>query len=238
MSVGPNSRTEGLINRGVGTILALIGLALIGLGIILVLPHETYSLSYLQGGLFAIIFGAMLTWVGWRFFVRETDAHWYSDIRSGSYGLLLRGRRLVALLAAGSGILMFGHALAILIGRQWPPQLLLWSLLRAPVIFGPITFMVLAPDVLEEGLFARETWSRWSPTTRRLLRLTVRVGWMGYIPALWVIFRLPGVMPKNLEPGGHVIASMAISILYASQALLLCYGRLRESSLGPGGPTR
>jgi hypothetical protein len=238
MSIEPNSRTAHLISRGLGALLALLGLLFLALGVVLIFLRDAQELTYLQGGLFAIVLGATLVWAGWRLYVRVPNGQGYPDARSALHVLLLGCRGVVEVLGTAGCALMLAHALALSMGSKWPPDFLFWALIRAPVVFGLITFALMAPDVLEEGVFPHGRWSRWSPITRQLLLIIVRVGWLGYIPVLWVIFHVPGIQSPTWERGAQITASIAVSVLYASQVVILRFGRLKESPFGFRAPYR
>jgi hypothetical protein len=98
----------------------------------------------------------------------------------------------------------------------------------APFATGLLTVEILAPGAYRYNPFASDVWDRWSQGTRFVVKTILRIGWFGKIAALAVLFHLHIEVLGASRLVAEVVASSLISLLYASQVLVLHFGQIRE----------
>jgi hypothetical protein len=90
----------------------------------------------------------------------------------------------------------------------------------------------LPPGAFRSGLFEAGVLTS-SPSARASVSILLRAGWAGYFAIPWAFADLNGFIPEQWREISGIVASSLISLLYASQAAVLHFGRARDASL-PG----
>jgi hypothetical protein len=233
-------RTETILSRIVGVSLLLVGVGFFVLFAVVatsVAPSEAWKLSqYLSMALFMVGFGASLVWIGWTFLRPEPqrEAELELDRWPDLERSLVKCRPMVQFFAAAGCGLVLAHAIGLCTGFRWPSADLAWILSIAPVATGLLTLGIVAPGGSPSGPFANDVWNRWSPGTRFVAKMILRIGWLGNIAVLAALFHLHLGVLKSWELTTEIAASLLISLLYASQVLLIHFGRIREPEPNTG----
>ncbi len=180
------------------------------------------------------VVAAILIWTGYGFL--RVDPHGPKAQKQDSLTpQVLRFRTAVEVIAATGCILLWCHIVFALSGRFWPPEPVFTVLLVGPVMIGHIVVRMLVPGAFQFGVFPTELTERWSGSTRRLITCFLRVGWLGYIAILlaWpdINVRMPVPWGRNVE----MISCFVISILYATQVVVLHFGDLRKPEIREHG---
>jgi hypothetical protein len=214
-----------MIEKLVGFLLGLVGLAFLVLLTFLKLGGELAGDTKVSA--FLLIAGATSICVGCTWLFSKQRPH--APVRLYDYDRYLFGlRRPVEFVAAGGLILTGIRATGLLVGADAVPRKLLWVLAFSPVLIGLFALRILPPpDAPQSGLFPGDLVSMWSAPTRRMVVLLMRIGWLGY-PAMLLVW--PGI--HDLAPWTEGVsvqfaASILIALLYASQVLLLHFGKMR-----------
>lgn len=215
-----------LASQATGAFLILIGF---GFLLLLVKLRKDGELSGDFGvSAFMISFGSVLILTGSAFWsprLKRADR----EGRDTLDRYVLKSRPVVELLAATGGLFMVGHVVALCLGVHWPPRTAVWILILTPIATGLMTLRILMPHAFQSGLFANEILERWSALTRVFINLLLRAGWAGYFGIVLIWAELKGFLPKGWRPALEILASSLISALYASQVLVLHFGRTRDA---------
>lgn len=175
---------------------------------------------------FMLGFGSLLILVGSGFLRSRPE-------RPGGHGgdpasrYLFKLRPIFELLAAIGGVFMIGHVLAMCLGVSWPSRTALWFLVMAPIAPGLLTLRILAPHAFQEGLFTDDVLVGWNAPTRVFVNILLRIGWAGYFGIALAWADLDGLVPRACAHPLRILACSTISVLYASQVLVLHFGRTR-----------
>jgi hypothetical protein len=87
---------------------------------------------------------------------------------------------------------------------------------------------ISAGDTFPSRPFRQSAFARRSRTARMLVNLVVRVGWFGHWAMLLYWFRADVLLTGAWALTLRVAVSLLISLLYASQVLVLHFGNLRQ----------
>jgi hypothetical protein len=189
---------------------------------------EWKPLQYLWLALFMVGFGALLVWIGWTYLRPEPQHEVMAERWSDVERWVVKSRRAVELLAATGCGLMLAHAIALCSGVRWPSAALVWIVSIAPVFTGLLTLGIVAPGAYRYNPLASEAWDRWSPGNRFVVKMILRIGWLGNIAVLATLYHLHMNVLGPLRLAAEVMASALILLLYASQVLVLHFGQIRE----------
>ena len=214
-----------IMDQIIGVLLCLAGLAFIALLIMLKLGGQLAGDLKASGFLFST--GVALLWIGGRWVIscpeRQPTANQQKNL--GQFLVKLRGA--AESIAALGCVLMLARAVAICGGWRWPPTSLLSVLVATPIVIGLFTVRILVPGAFQSSPFSDVTIALWSSATRLCMNTLLRTGWVGYfaIPVAWPYFH--ALVPSAWRPAIQVLASVLLSVLYASQLLTLHFGRIR-----------
>jgi hypothetical protein len=168
----------------------------------------------------------VLLWIGGNWLISRPEQSTANQPNNlDQYLVKLRGA--AEFIAATGCVLMFTHALAICAGWSWLPTSVLSTFVAMPIVIGLFAVRVLMPGAFQSSLFPDVTIARWSRATRLCVNTLLRIGWLGYlaIPAAWPHF--DALTPSAWRPEVQALASTLIALLYASQLLILHFGRIR-----------
>jgi small-conductance mechanosensitive channel len=210
-----------MLDKAFGVLLVLVGLVFLSLLTLLKLSGELAG--DLKVSTFFLCTGAIFVWIGCMWFFSKPQPH-APRPQDKNDRYLLRLRRPVEFGAAVGLMLMGMRAVALLYGADWVPTSALWALVLAPVLIERLALRILRP-----GLFSDYIVSRWSAPTRRLVDLLLRIVWVAGFPAM--LLALPGIQDLVAWTGRisvQFVASTFISLLYASQVLVLHFGQVRQ----------
>jgi hypothetical protein len=235
-------RNEDLLGRIVGTSLVLVGsgwivgtsLVLVGsgwiVGLAVLLAHsETWGApGYLLGTVFMFGLGALLIWIGWTFLRPDQEREEKFNKWRNLGRFLVKCRRTIEFLAEIGCGLMLGHAIALFLDTDWPSTAWLSILIRAPIGIGLLTLGLLAPTAYRSGPFETDVWIRWSAGMRFFMKMFLRVAWTGYLIALWDALDVHIRTLARWHESTQIVSTLLVSLLYASQVVVLHFGRIRE----------
>jgi hypothetical protein len=209
-----------------GILLLLVGLAFLVL--LAALKHGEQLAGDLKVSAFMLCVAAILIWTGSRFLKPSPES--LPIKRQDNLGPhLLRLRPAAELMAALGCLLLLCRIVSTFAGFLWPPEPLFVGLLAGPVVIGLFALRILVPGAFQSSVFPSGLVKTWSKNTRRLVNLVLQAGWLGYfaIPLAWcgLDAHIPGPWGRVLQ----LVACLLISVLYASQTLVLHLGDMRNS---------
>lgn len=217
-----------MLDRLFGVLIALVGLAFLAL--LALLRTNGELAGDLKVSAFLFCAGAILLCIAgkWLLSRQRTDESVQVPHDQCDHHLLSL-RRLVEFCAAVGCALTGARAVALLYGGDWVPRSMLWALASAPVLIGLFTLRILTPGAFQSGLFPNDVVRRWPGFTRGLLKLLLRIGLLGYpaIALVWPDVQDLATWAKRVTV--QAFASIFITLLYASQVVVLHYGRMRSS---------
>jgi len=214
------------VDKLIGSLIAVAGMAFLILLIFLRVSGQL--IGDIKVSLFFLCTGGVLVWIGcaWLFSKPEPQ----QELEEHNYDCyFLKLRRPVEWGAAVGMLLTLIRASSLLYGVDLMPTKATWAFVATPILIGGLTLRILKPGAFQSGVFPAEVVSRWSVATRKVVNVLVRVGWLGYpgIALAW-----PDT-PWAGHIGVQIVASILISLLYASQVLVLHFGETRLSESVP-----
>lgn len=210
----------------IGVLLVLVGIAFLLLVLLLRVRGELAGDIKVSTLLFCV--GVILIWVGCTFLFSSQRPHEsVCCSENDRYILTLRGP--VEFGALVGLILSVIQATAVLYGADWVPARTLWAVDAAPVLIGLFALRILKPGAFQSGVFRDDVISRWSVPTRKLVSLLLRIGWLGYLVILLTWSGLQDLVPWTEHVSVRFTARMLISLLYASQVVVLHFGQTRPT---------
>jgi hypothetical protein len=215
-----------MVEKLVAFLLALTGLAFLALLTFVKVRGDLAGEAKVSA--FLLITGAILISIGcsWLFSKQRTNA----PARLYDYNrYLFRLRRHVEFVAAAGLIFTAIRAMALLGGADWVPRGGLLVLAWTPVLVGLFALRVLPSGAFQSGLFPDDLVSRWSVPTRKTVILLIRIGWFGYPALLLVSPGFHDLAPWTEGVNVQFAASVLISLLYASQVMVLHFGKTRPT---------
>jgi hypothetical protein len=217
------------IGKAIGTLLCLAGLGFAGLLV------WVRSSGLLAGDIKvpAVMVGCagLLLWIGsaWLLPKRQSAAQPpLEPTEPALTRLLLKGRYSVEILAAAGSVLMLCHAVALLLNLDELPRWLFSYVVLAPVVVAWFINRLSAGDQMPSRPFRQSAFARRSRTARMLVHVLMRVGWFGYLAMLLYWFRTDVLLTGRWALTVRVAFSLLISLLYASQVLVLDFGNVRQ----------
>jgi hypothetical protein len=214
-----------LLGRLVGGFLCLAGLSFIILLVFLKVGGQ------LSGDVKVSVFmagcGVLLLWLGSNWFSakeRSTTA----DPQPAFDPFWLSCRRPVEALAALGCAAMLCHAIASALHRPGLPNWLLWVLIAAPVIVAWYILRIFKPEAFPSHVFPESSAARRAAPARLLVRSVLQIGWLGYVGILSFWFQFDALVPSEWRVPVQSTASLMVSLLFASQVLLIHFGELRS----------
>lgn len=217
-----------LLEKLIGVLLALVGFAFLAL--LIFLDSRGELIGYLKVWIFLFCIGAGLIWIGCLYFFSRPEPLGPIPREDPDRCLpyLLRLRPIVEFLAVVGVVVAAVQAAGLLYVAGLVPTREGQILASAPVLIGMFALRVLIPGAFQTGVFPDEVLRRWSGTTKTLVRLLVQVGWLGYpaILAAWLGFRNLAWWPER--PAVQFASSILICLLYASQVVVLHFGKTRQ----------
>lgn len=212
-----------------GIFLVLVALAFIVL--LAVLRYEGQLAGDVRISAFLLGCAAILFWTGYTFLVADPE-ELRPDRANNLDQFLLTLRPAAELIAASGCLLMLCRTVCTLAGVLWPSGPVFVALLIAPVGIGLFMLRILVPGAFQLSVFRDDPVHTWSANIRLLYNLLVRVGWFGYCGLVLV---RPQMDEHIAAPSRHIVqivAYLLISILYASQFVVLRFGNMRRPEKG------
>jgi hypothetical protein len=213
------------LEKLIGVLLVLTGF---GFWSLLTIQRERGELAGdLKVSTFLLCAGAVLVWLGFTCLFSKQRPH--EGAQHGEFNhYLFKLRRPIEFCAAVGLILTVLRAIALLHGAECVPAGLEWALFSAPVLIGLFQLRILTPGASQCGPFPDDVVRRWSSRTRKLVRLLLQIGWLGY-PAGALFWGFRGLTPWTERMSVRFAALTLISLLYASQVLVLHLGQMRRT---------
>lgn len=217
---------ERLISRAIGVLLVLVGIGFVALFVLLKLGGALSG--DWQVSAFMLASGAVLMYVGTSFLGPPAQAPRPRQ-RDNLEPTLLKLRPVTEVLAGAGCALMSVHAVAAYVGIPWPGAQMLRILIVGPIVIGLFALRILVPGAFRTGVFSSELVNGWRAGTRIAMNGLLWSGWLGYlaIPVVWPDIK--GYIPRPWQSATEGTASLMIAVLYASQVLILHWGRMRHA---------
>jgi hypothetical protein len=222
------------VSRLIGLLLGAIGLGFIGLFLFLRIHGELsgdFKISAVMVGC-----GVGLIWISLSWLMSKqvpTSIEPNDKFERNEYVAIhwLKLRRPGEIIAGVGCAAMLSHAIAISTHTGGLPNWLLGIVIGTPVVLAWFVAHILVPGAFPSEMYPDSVLLRMSVITRFFVNVLTRAGWFGYVGILFIWFRLQYVFSPYWRLTSEVFASILISLLFASQLLMLHYGQLRKTTV-------
>lgn len=232
MTLRPNPRDRRLAGGIVGFLLVFAG---IGYFVLLAVALTVFGpwTGHLEVPAFMFGFGVLLIWAGHSFLKPKRATGPRANPGLDLDLIFVKYRRIPELFAVAGCGLTLACAAAGSVGMRWPSRVPLWILIGGPVGIGLLSTRILVALPLRSVPFTGNPSSRWPSGVRFAARTALRVGWFGYFAVFFFAFDIASLVPDHWRLAAQIAAFSLTALLYASQAVELHFGNVRQLGLGP-----
>lgn len=221
------------MSRVIGLFLCAIGLGFIGLFLFLKARGELSGDVKVSAVMVSC--GVGLIWISSNWLISRplrtrTEPNETIERRGIANSYWLKLRRPGEVIAATGCAAMLANAATICTHAGGLPNWLLAIILGTAVVLAWLILRILVPGAFPSDLFPEAMLLRMSTIGRFLINLLMSAGWCGYVGILFIWFHFDVFLPPYWRVPSEILASALVSLLFASQLLLLHYGQFRQTS--------